>query len=79
MIPYLALVMSPLIFLPLVNAYYKTSINEDKKAKKTYLFLCGMTLFLMIALRDKSVGSTDSLNYYNNCLIYFLFNHSRCI
>ena len=66
MIPYLVLAVTPLIFVPLVNAYYKTSINEDKKAQKTYLFLCGAMLFLIIALRDKEVGSTDSLNYYNN-------------
>lgn len=66
MIPYLVLAVAPLIFLPLVNACYKTSINEDKKAKKTYLFLCGVVLFFIIALRDKDVGSTDSLNYYNN-------------
>lgn len=66
MIPYLALAVVPVAFLLIINGYYKTSVYEDEKAKKTYLFLCGMVLFLMIALRNNNVGSTDSLNYYNN-------------
>ena len=63
---YLFLAISPLIFLPIVDLYCKSSINENNKAKKIYLFLCGTVLFLIIALRNKNLGSSDSSNYYNN-------------
>lgn len=66
MIPYLVLAGAPLIFSRFVRACCKNPLNSSGKAKKTYLFLCGVTLFLIIALRDPTVGSTDSLNYYNN-------------
>lgn len=62
---YLFLAISPLIFLPIVESCCKNSINENNKAKKIYLFLCGVVLFLIIALRNKNIGSADSTNYYN--------------
>lgn len=66
MIPYLALAVSPLIFLFIADLSHKTSLQSDEKTKKKYIFFCGAVLFLMIALRNNRVGSTDSANYYNN-------------
>ena len=63
---YLFLAASPIVLMPIVSSYYNTPIDSNNKAKKTYLFWCGLILFLMIALRDKSLGSVDSTNYYNN-------------
>ena len=51
---------------PLVARRYNCPINTDKNAKKTYLIMCGLILFLMIALRHYSLGSVDSAAYYNN-------------
>ncbi len=68
MLWYLVLAASPVGVMLLVESYYKKSINGDKKTKKVYLFWCGVIVFLMIGLRNKSLGSVDSLNYYNNWL-----------
>ena len=68
MIWYLLLAACPFVVAPIVNTYYKSSIIKNDKAKKTFLFWCGLALFLMISLRHYSVGSTDSMNYYNNWL-----------
>lgn len=65
---YIVIALTPLLIAPLVRTYYKTPINENQNAKKTYLFWCGFVIFLFIALRDKGLGSVDSLNYYNNWL-----------
>ena len=51
---------------PIVSVGYKCSIDDNRRAKRTYLVLCGIILFLMIALRHYSLGSVDSSNYYNN-------------
>lgn len=63
MIFYLSLACFPLL------AGWICNINfQDKPQnfdKKLFLFLCGTFLFLMLALKNNSVGSTDSLNYYN--------------
>lgn len=65
---YLILAASPIGVMLLVESYYKKSINTDKRTKEVYLFWCGLIVFLMIGLRNKSLGSVDSLNYYNNWL-----------
>lgn len=63
---YLFLAVSPILMAPIVSDIYKTPIDKSDKTKKTYLVACGIILFLMIALRDKGLGSGDSLAYYNN-------------
>ena len=63
---YLFLVASPIIMVPIVSSWYRSSINDNRRAKKTYLILCGLILFFMIALRHYSLGSVDSSNYYHN-------------
>ncbi len=66
MIWYLLLAIFPVVMAPVVNTFYKSSINTNDKAKKTFLILCGFSLFLMLALRSRFVGSDDPSNYYNN-------------
>ncbi len=63
---YLFLAAFPMILLPVVNTLYKTTIYESDKAKRAYIFWCGVALFLMISMRHYSVGSADSYNYYRN-------------
>ncbi len=66
MIWYTLLAIFPVLIVPIINTYYKSSINNDDKAKRTFLFWCGISMFLMLALRSKEVGSTDPMNYYDN-------------
>ena len=66
MIWYLLLALFPVVAAPIVNTYYKSSINNDDKAKRVFLLWCGIVMFLMLGLRSKSVGSDDPTNYYNN-------------
>lgn len=73
---YLLLAVFPMILMPVINTLYKTTIYDNDKAKRVYVFWCGVALFLMIALRHYSVGSADSYNYYRNCMYLgnFSFN-----
>lgn len=64
MIWYLFLALSPIVFVPIITKIYNVPIDSDRRAKKAYLFGCGFILFLMIALRHNSLGSTDSSGYY---------------
>ena len=41
---------------------------SDKRDKKRYLLVCGLLLFLFVALRSYSVGSADTRNYMNGML-----------
>ena len=68
MIMYLLLAMFPVMITPIVNSVYKSSINKNDRAKKTFLLCCGALLFIMIALRSQYVGTVDSHRYYNNWL-----------
>lgn len=68
MIMYLLLAMFPVILTPVVNSVYKSSINSNEKAKRTFLLCCGALLFMMIAFRSRYVGTVDSQRYYNNWL-----------
>lgn len=51
---------------PLVISYFFPKLNIDNKIKKRYLIVCGIVLVLFIGLRNKYLGSEDSLNYYNH-------------
>ena len=51
---------------PLVISYFFPKLNIDNKTKKRYLIVCGIVLVLFIGLRNKYLGSEDSLNYYNH-------------
>ena len=66
MVFYTVLACTPLLVGLAVKLYYQCPINESKRAKRAFLFFSGLILFLVIALRDKEVGSTDSQNYFAN-------------
>ena len=66
MIMYILLAMVPILFTPIVNSVYKSSINHDDRAKRTFLLCCGACLFIMIAFRSQYVGTEDSQRYYLN-------------
>lgn len=63
---YLLLAMFPVILTPVVNSAYKSSINKNDRAKRTFLLCCGVFLFIMIAFRNQYVGTVDSHRYYDN-------------
>lgn len=48
----------------IVSTVSKNSIKKDDKAKRDFLLLCGIAMFLIIALRHREVGSMDSQRYY---------------
>ena len=66
MVFYTVLACTPLLVGLAVKLYYQCPINESKRAKRAFLFFSGLILFLVIALRDKEVGSVDSQNYFAN-------------
>lgn len=66
MLVYLLLAVSPLLISLLVGGYYQTNVDDNPRAKRTFLFWCGLILFLVTALRHNSLGSVDSGNYYNH-------------
>lgn len=68
MIMYLILAMFPVIITPVVNSAYKSSINKNDRAKRTFLLCCGVFLFIMIAFRSQYVGAGDSQRYFINWL-----------
>lgn len=74
---YLLLAASPLILTPIINSYYRSSVNTDLRARKALLFWFGLFLFVMIAFRSRYLGSTDSLNYYNNWALLRGMSFSR--
>lgn len=63
---YLFFATVPVMLSLIVSLSYKKSIKVNDKAKRTFLLWCGIAMFLMIALRNKDVGSNDSNNYYEN-------------
>lgn len=66
MIPYLAVAVMPVM----LKLFWPNSINSidptiRRRSRKRYLFVCGLIMFLFLALRSKGIGSTDTYNYYN--------------
>lgn len=66
MFMYLFFAAVPVMLSLVVSWRYKKSIKYDDKAKRTFLLWCGVAMFLIIALRHKEVGSTDSQHYYSS-------------
>ena len=58
--------MSPVIVWILMNIINTKSINYDDRKKKNYIIICGIIMALMIGLRYKGVGSSDTAFYYSN-------------
>lgn len=65
MVFYAIFACTPLLVALAVKLYYQCPISENKRAKRAFLFFSGLILWLVIALRDKVVGSTDSSVYYD--------------
>lgn len=65
MIAYIVLAISPVVFWMVLDRI------KGLKAKQKRVILCvlfGLVLFVLMAFKNKGVGSTDSNNYYNNWL-----------
>lgn len=66
MIAYLALSAMPgILALFCADRIYSADAAIRQKSTKRYLLLCGLILFFFLALRSKSIGSSDTYNYYN--------------
>lgn len=61
---YLIYMASPAIVYVLLEAFTHKVVNEDAWLRKIFLFICGTLMALMIGLRHKYVGSSDSAFYY---------------
>ncbi len=57
---YIALAVFP-VFL---GIFFK-NLNNDKRQKRVYYLICGLVMLAIMGLRHYSLGSTDTLNYYN--------------
>lgn len=64
MVFYAIFACTPLLVALAVKLYYQCPINDSNRAKRAFLFFSGLILWLVIAFRDKAVGSTDSAIYY---------------
>ena len=51
-------------FLPLLVSCFFKDFNIDKRQKKYFLIISGIALVLFLGLRDKHLGSTDTIVYY---------------
>ena len=59
MIVYIFLALSPVLL-----GLFFPQINTSRKQKYIYFFLCGLIMLTFMGLRDKGLGSGDSLHYY---------------
>lgn len=62
MLPYIMLALSPLGWKLIANSLYKNS-NNHEYINRFVIVATGISLFLMIGLRSKELGSTDSRQY----------------
>lgn len=51
--------------MPVIIATFYGNINRNIAIKKRYCITTGILLFLFLALRARTIGSTDTINYYN--------------
>ena len=63
---YLSFMTMPVIVWAAFYVFYKRSVLSSDILKKRYIIICGLFLFLMIALRHYSVGSGDGAWYFTN-------------
>ncbi len=66
MLIYLLYTVMPVIIWFGLSLFSKESVSSSDKIKKRYVTLCGIVLFLVIALRHYGVGSGDGEWYYMN-------------
>ena len=52
-------------FIPIVVSALFGDIDRNIAVKKKYCIVTGILLFLFLALRARTIGSTDTTNYYN--------------
>ena len=62
---YVFIAMAPSILGLIPYSLNKRSSLAPTTIKKIYVVACSFVVFLMIALRHYSLGSVDSMNYYN--------------
>jgi len=63
---YLAYMFSPIIVYAVITFLYKKPIGESDSMRHKYLIICGVIIFMMLACRDHTVGSSDATWYFNN-------------
>lgn len=54
-----------LAIFPFLLGFCYPRLNTSNNQKKQYYFLCGIIFLIIMGLRHYSLGSTDTLNYYN--------------
>lgn len=62
---YIVLAVCPIVFSFFFKNLNAAEPEKRNKSRKTYLFAIGVVVFLFLALRNKKLGSTDTVNYYN--------------
>ncbi len=63
---YLLYVISPVFVWAFLGLFKQKSLKSEKKRTILFLIICGILMTLMIGLRNKSLGSEDTLFYYRN-------------
>ena len=85
MVAYWLYITMPIIVWFVLSLFSRKKINEDDKTKRKYLIFCGIFIFLMMALRHYSVGSSDGAWYYSqwqlmsNLSLKGLFNELKLL
>lgn len=51
--------------MPVIVSLFFHNMDENKKQKKIYCVICGIILISILGVRNRYIGSTDTLNYYN--------------
>lgn len=69
MLVYLLYVSSPILVYLLLSIFSRPDDKITVVNKKTYIFLCGVIIFLMIGLRSQYNGSADTSRYLQNWII----------
>lgn len=58
--------ISPVFLYLIMQTFSSKSVNRDLETKKVYLIIFAIIMTLMIGLRSRYVGSTDTIVYFNN-------------
>lgn len=51
--------------MPVIVSLFFKKLDSNKRQKKIYCVICGIILILLLGMRSRYIGSTDTVNYYN--------------
>lgn len=58
-------ILISLSIIPIIIKFMLGDIDENKRNKKIFYIICGICIFLVMGLRDKTTGTEDTSVYYS--------------